>query len=294
MRELLFVCSVAIVSSFTLLPHSITTGVQFCGQHHCETQSRHGRTWPLHANKFERDELEHMTVVELKHELRVRGLKVSGVKSELVDRLFDLPESLSDIQMQPDPEPQTSTNEKSTEATNAAASVDQSKTPTTKEDKDAFATEPLARGKSQKAKNKVKKEKVVASGDIDDTVADAKLTVLGKASQQAAEEIVAAVKSDAGEVRTESIAMTNAEFQSTKPRDTVKSPSATIPVITLKSDEDAAFAARLSTMDDVGDRAFEILKNLGLVDDSSIIDPNSPDYDSSRDDEIVDGTIFLN
>ena len=64
-------------------------------------------------------------------------------------------------------------------------------------------------------------------------------------------------------------------------------------MVALTPEEDAALAARLASMDDLGERAFEVLKNLGLVVDSSSIDPDSPDYDSSRDNEIADGTIFL-
>lgn len=42
---------------------------------------------------------------------------------------------------------------------------------------------------------------------------------------------------------------------------------------------------------DVGDQAFAVLMNLGLIQTSP--DPQSTDYDSSKDDEIVDGTIYL-
>lgn len=55
--------------------------------------------------------------------------------------------------------------------------------------------------------------------------------------------------------------------------------------------DEAALSAKLAEMDCVGDKAFAILTNLGMIETNN--DPSSPDYDSSKDDEIAEGTIFL-
>ena len=59
----------------------------------------------------------------------------------------------------------------------------------------------------------------------------------------------------------------------------------------MAPDDESRYLSRLEQMDNLGDRAFDILMNLGIIQSSP--DPNSPDYDSSLDDEIVEGIIYL-
>ena len=59
----------------------------------------------------------------------------------------------------------------------------------------------------------------------------------------------------------------------------------------MAPDDEAMYLSRLKQMDNLGDRAFDILMNLGIIQSSP--DPNSPDYDPSLDDEIVEGIIYL-
>jgi len=126
--------------------------------------------------------------------------------------------------------------------------------------------------------------------------------MLEEASRIAAEEKIAAAERAVAEARAAAEAKAKAEIEATKPKkssttggdSSSSSAHATaVAVKPLSPKEEETLAARLATMDDVGERAFEVLRNLGLIDDSTKIDPDSPDYDSSRDDEIADGTIYL-
>lgn len=130
--------------------------------------------------------------------------------------------------------------------------------------------------------------------------------MLEEASRIAAEEKIASAERGVAEARAAAEAKAKAEIEATKRKkssttgsdsssssSSSSAPTTAAVVEPLTPKEEEALAARLATMDDVGDRAFEVLRNLGLIDDSTKIDPESPDYDSSRDDEIADGTIYL-
>lgn len=289
MRELLFILSVAIASSFTLTPPcSIKPiGPRACSQHQPEPKIvQQCRSWPLWSNRFERDTLENMTVVELKQELRLQGLKVSGVKAELVDRLLlcASPEGLEDSNVSVSG-PQASENERPSEAKSSTTPVAENQSQQPK----ALGRKAAATSTKSKAKAKGLLGKAKDSKDIDD---DSKALAYDLAAQEeavqiAAKEATATMERDIVEARAG--AKTEAKTESEKQ----KPPAAANVVVALTPEEDAALAARLAKMEDLGERAFEVLKNLGLVVDSTSIDPDSPDYDSSRDDEIADGTIFL-
>lgn len=80
-----------------------------------------------------------------------------------------------------------------------------------------------------------------------------------------------------------SVKSTNAEETKTKTKGLVKQKA-------LKQDPNAA--DKYAAIDDLGERAFAILTDIGVVERT--IDPSSPDYDSSKDDEIADENIYVN
>ena len=256
---------------------------------HAETKVvRQCRTrWPLWSKRFERDTLENMTVVELKHELRLQGLKVSGVKAELVDRLLCAsPEAMEDSEVSA-PEPKARENENPPEEKSSTTSIveNHSHEPKVLERKAVTSSKSKAKPKGRlgKANSKVNESKVMT--DDDGKALAYGLDIKGESARIAAEEAIATQERDV--VAARAVAKTGAKVGSEK------TPAGANVVVALTPEEDAALAARLASMDDLGERAFEVLKNLGLVVDSSSIDPDSPDYDSSRDNEIADGTIFL-
>ena len=229
-----------------------------------------------------------MTVVELKQELRLQGLKVSGVKAELVDRLLSAsPEALEDSKVLA-PGPKARENEKPYEAKPSTTSVieNQPREPKAFGGKTAPSSKAKAKAKGPLGKSKSKPDDS-SSKDIASVVPASDLAAQEEAAQIAAKEAIITMERDAVESRA--VAKTKAKIESEKQ----KPPAAANVVVALTPEEDAALAARLATMEDLGERAFEVLKNLGMVNDSTRIDPGSPDYDSSRDDEIADGTIFL-
>jgi len=296
MREFLLICSIAVASSFTSGPLGLLHPTRQKQSHYYADVSRR---WPLRLaeesenqsfQSYTREDLESRTVAQLKELLRTYGLKVSGRKAELLDRLmlhYD-DNDASELKSSTEPNRETKNPEAKTNKTptSKAAKGDKSEAPTPKGSKKASA--------KSKAKAKLKKTQKDSAGDGDARTAAEDLAILEEASRIAAEESIAAAERGAVEDRAVAEAKAKAEIDATKPKNIDAAPPvAAKPVEPLKPEEEVALAARLATMDDLGDRAFEVLKNLGLVEDSSIIDPSSPDYDSSRDDEIADGIIYL-
>jgi len=321
MRDLLLLLVLAVrVSSFT--PPLSSRSPPFCQQrcsrgHHLPNVKNADNVclWRLQASSSdsagpEREGLEKLTVQQLKDQLRDRGLKVSGRKSELIDRLLGAPADDnssaggSPPAAGPAPTPPASKGSKSKAAktpklaksAKAKTSSDkikgESKAPSTA----SVSSAPSEAKTNSKVKSKSKKSTNKASISDDDDVRTAAedLAILEEASRIAAEEAIAAAEARTEEASAVAKAKAKAEIEAIKPKGSDAAlPATTKPAASLTPEEDMALAARLAKLDDLGDRAFEVLKNLGMVEDSSTIDPASPDYDSSRDDEIADGTVFL-
>jgi len=323
MRDLLLLLVLAVrVSSFT--PPLSSRSPPFCQQrysrgHHLLNVKNDDDVYPwrLQASSSdsagpEREDLEKLTVQQLKDQLRDRGLKVSGRKSELIDRLHGAPadDNSSAGGSPPAAGPATTppasngSKPKAAKTPKLAESAKATKTSSDKtkgESKKApsKASVPSAPSKAKtngKVKSKAKKSRRKDSISDDDGARTAAedLAILEEASRIAAEEAIAAAEARTEEASAVAKAKAKAEIEAIKPKGSDAALAATTkPAASLTPEEDMALAARLAKLDDLGDRAFEVLKNLGMVEDSSTIDPASPDYDSSRDDEIADGTVYL-
>jgi hypothetical protein len=107
--------------------------------------------------------------------------------------------------------------------------------------------------------------------------------------------VVETVKESSTTTITPAVEMSDNQLDQKTPPETAKVDAPPAVAETAKEsstpiDEEAALAAKLSEIQDLGDRAYAVLMNLGMI--SSSPDPNSPDYDPSMDDEIAEGTIF--
>lgn len=85
--------------SFSSTPAFLRTRLQFCTP---TSSQRHDSPYEF-FDEPRYDEAESLTISQLKQQLRLRGLKVSGRKSELVDRLLGRPESTGARDEMPEP-----------------------------------------------------------------------------------------------------------------------------------------------------------------------------------------------